>query len=562
MDEVDYLVLGGGSAGSVLASRLSEDAGATVALIEAGGAGDGWVVDTPIAGVLMAPTKLNNWAYETVPQAGLGGRRGYQPRGRALGGSSAINAMIYTRGHPADYDRWAALGNPGWSYAETLPYFLKAENNEAFDDAFHGRGGPLNVANSRSDNPFQQRFLAAAREAQFPLNDDFNGARQEGLGLYQVTQINGERCSAARAYLRPHLGKRPNLSVETHARALRLLFEGKRAIGAEILQRGVKRDRAGAARDHRLARRLRLAATPHAVGRRRRRRRWPRSGSRRSSTCRASAPICTTIPTSCSATLRASRDLLGLSFGALAPLVSAIARYRRERRGMATTNFAEAGGFLKTRPDLAEPDVQLHFVVAVVEDHARKLRWGRGMTCHVCALKPKSRGAVMLASPDPLADPLIDPAFLAEPEDVETLVAGVKLTRRLMDAPSLRAALDARIVRRRRGQERRRNPRLPAPAGRHRLPSGRNLRDGPRPEDGGGRRAAARSRPRGVARRRRLDHARSRRRQHQRAGDHDRREGGGDDQGRITARPAPASQATVSGRCAAGRPSPRAAAAM
>ena len=269
MDEVDYLVLGGGSAGCVLASRLSEDPGATVALIEAGGSGDGWVVDTPIAGVLMAPTKLNNWAYETVPQPGLGGRRGYQPRGRALGGSSAINAMIYTRGHPADYDRWAALGNPGWSYAETLPYFLKAENNEAFDDAYHGRGGPLNVADSRSDNPFHQRFLDAAREAQLPLNDDFNGARQEGLGLYQLTQINGERCSAARAYLRPHLGKRPNLRVETRARALRLLFDGKRAIGAEILQRGVRRVVAGAARDHRLARRLRLAATPHAVGRRR-----------------------------------------------------------------------------------------------------------------------------------------------------------------------------------------------------------------------------------------------------------------------------------------------------
>jgi choline dehydrogenase-like flavoprotein len=219
MDEVDYLVLGGGSAGSVLASRLSEDPGATVVLIEAGGAGDGWVVETPIAGVLMAPTKLNNWAYETVPQTGLGGRRGYQPRGRALGGSSAINAMIYTRGHPADYDRWAALGNPGWSYAETLPDFLKAENNETLHDAYHGQGGPLNVADLRTGNPFQQRFLAAAREAQFPLNADFNGARQEGLGLYQVTQIDGERCSAARAYLRPHLGKRPNLRVETHARA-------------------------------------------------------------------------------------------------------------------------------------------------------------------------------------------------------------------------------------------------------------------------------------------------------------------------------------------------------
>ena len=157
MDEVDYLVLGGGSAGSVLASRLSEDPGATVVLIEAGGAGDGWVVETPIAGVLMAPTKLNNWAYETVPQTGLGGRRGYQPRGRALGGSSAINAMIYTRGHPADYDRWAALGNPGWSYAETLPYFLKAENNEDVrrrrSTAAAGRStSPIRAPTIRSSN--------------------------------------------------------------------------------------------------------------------------------------------------------------------------------------------------------------------------------------------------------------------------------------------------------------------------------------------------------------------------------------------------------------------------
>ena len=196
----------------MLAGRLSEDPSATVALIEAGGSGDGWVVETPIAGVLMAPTKLNNWAYETVPQPGLGGRRGYQPRGRTLGGSSAINAMIYTRGHPADYDRWAALGNPGWSYAETLPYFRKAENNEALRRRL---SRPRRAAERRRSRAptirSTQRFLDAAREAQFPLNDDFNGARQEGLGLYQVTQINGERCSAARAYLRPHLGKRPNL---------------------------------------------------------------------------------------------------------------------------------------------------------------------------------------------------------------------------------------------------------------------------------------------------------------------------------------------------------------
>ena len=438
MDEVDFLVLGGGSAGCVLASRLSEDPSVNVALIEAGGAGDSWVVKTPIAGVLMVPTKLNNWAYETVPQPGLGGRRGYQPRGRTLGGSSAINAMIYTRGHPADYDRWAAVGNPGWGFADILPYFRKAENNEVFADEFHGRGGPLNVANSRTDNPFQQRFLDAAREAQFPLNDDFNGARQEGLGLYQLTQIGGERCSAARAYLKPHLGARPNLRVETRARALRLIFEGRRVVGAEILQNGAKRV-VRARRETIVS--LGAFGSPQLLL-------LSGIGDAPALAALGIAPVADLPgvganlhdhPDVVLGFASPSLDLLGLSFGALPPLMATLARYRRERRGMATTNFAEAGGFLKTRADLAQPDVQLHFVVAVVDDHARKLGWGRGMTCHVCALKPKSRGALRLASHDPLAAPLIDPAFLAAPEDVETLVAGVKLTRRLMAAPSLRA---------------------------------------------------------------------------------------------------------------------------
>ena len=434
----DYIVIGGGSAGCVLAARLSEDASVNVCLLEAGPPDRSVLIHCPAGLAVLAQTTQANWAFETVPQTGLNGRRGYQPRGKVLDGSSSINAMIYTRGHPADYDRWAALGNSGWSYAETLPYFRKAENNEAFEDAFHGRGGPLNVANLRSDNPFQQRFLAAAREAQLPLNDDFNGARQEGLGLYQVTQINGERCSAARAYLRPHLGKRPNLRVETHARALRLLFDGRRAVGAEILQRGVKRT-LRARRETLVA--LGAFGSPQLLM-------LSGVGDAAALAALEIAPVLD-LP-GVGANLHdhpdvvlgyssPSCDLLGLSFGALAPLLRAIARYRRERSGMATTNFAEAGGFLKTRPELAQPDVQLHFVIAVVEDHARKLRWGRGMTCHVCALKPKSRGALKLASSDPLADPLIDPAFLAEPEDIETLVAGVKLTQRLMNAPSLRA---------------------------------------------------------------------------------------------------------------------------
>ena len=195
MPEFDYVIIGGGSAGCVVASRLSEDPRINVCLLEAGNAGNNWIVNTPIATSLMLPTKINNWAFETVPQSGLNGRRGYQPRGRALGGSSAINAMVYIRGHRSDYDRWAALGNPGWSYDDVLPYFKKAECNENFRDEYHGQDGPLNVAHLRSRNPFVEHFLEAAQQSQLPSTDDFNGERQEGIGTYQVTQKNGERCS-------------------------------------------------------------------------------------------------------------------------------------------------------------------------------------------------------------------------------------------------------------------------------------------------------------------------------------------------------------------------------
>ena len=196
--EYDYIIIGGGSAGSVLAARLSEDPAVTVALLETGGDGRDWIIRTPAAAVSMIPTKINNYSFETVPQVGLNGRRGYQPRGRALGGSSAINAMVYVCGDRSDYDHWASLGNTGWSYADVLPYFKRAENNERIYDEFHGQGGPLNVADLRTDNPFQQHFLDAAKQAGFPLNTDFNGATQEGAGIYQVTQIKGERCSVAR----------------------------------------------------------------------------------------------------------------------------------------------------------------------------------------------------------------------------------------------------------------------------------------------------------------------------------------------------------------------------
>jgi choline dehydrogenase-like flavoprotein len=438
MDEFDYVVIGGGSSGCVVASRLSEDRNISVALIEAGDRGDSWVVNTPAAGVFMVPTRLHNWAFETEPQPGLNGRRGYQPRGRALGGSSAINAMVYVRGHRADYDHWAALGCTGWSYEDVLPYFKQSECNEDFGDPWHGRQGPLNVAGSRTDNPVHAVFLRAAREAQFPLCEDFNVPEPEGLGIYQVTQKNGERWSAARAYIHPHIGKRPNLQVECGARACRILFDGKRAVGVEFRQGGTLRSlrarreiilSAGAIQSPQLLmlsgigdgyalRQFGIDVVAHLPGVGRNLQDHPDFVF----VYRAK-----------------SLDLLGLSAAGLLRLAREFRRYRRERRGMLATNFAEAGGFLKTRSELAQPDVQLHFVVAMVEDHARKLRWGHGYSCHVCLLRPRSRGAVSLRDRDPLAAPAIDPNFLGDAQDLEDMVAGFKLARRLLDAPALAA---------------------------------------------------------------------------------------------------------------------------
>ena len=270
-DTFDFVVVGGGSGGCAVAGRLSEDPGTSVAVLDAGGRNDNWVVTTPFALVLMVAGKVNNWAFDTVPQQGLNGRIGYQPRGKGLGGSSAINAMVYIRGHRSDYDQWAALGNPGWSYADVLPYFKRSEDNADFDGEYHGKGGPLAVNKLRTDNPVQQIFLQGAREGQFRIRDDFNAEDHEGLGVYQLTQKNGERWSAARAYIHPHMGSRANLRVETGAHATRILFEGKRAVGVEYRQGKEIEADPRAARGDRLLRRVPDPATADAVGRRRRR---------------------------------------------------------------------------------------------------------------------------------------------------------------------------------------------------------------------------------------------------------------------------------------------------
>src|SRR5690606_21241320 len=232
----DYIIVGGGSAGCTLAGRLSEDPNVSVALIEAGGPDRSTLIHCPAGLAVMAKFELNGWGYNTVPQPGLNGRKGYQPRGKVLGGSSSINAMVYARGHARDYDDWAARGNPGWSYADVLPYFKRAEHNERGADDFHGEGGPLNVMDLRSPNPFLTAFMEAGLQAGERHTTDFNGADQEGIGAYQVTHKNGERFSAAKAYLTPHLG-RANLKVITRALITRVVTETRdgqvHAVGVE-----------------------------------------------------------------------------------------------------------------------------------------------------------------------------------------------------------------------------------------------------------------------------------------------------------------------------------------
>jgi choline dehydrogenase-like flavoprotein len=437
-DIADFVVIGGGSAGCTIASRLSEDPAVSVALIEAGGNDDGWMVRTPAALFMMVASPINNWHFSTVPQPGLDGRRGYQPRGKGLGGSSSINAMVYIRGHRRDYDHWAELGNKGWSYDEVLPYFRRAENNHGIRDEYHGNEGPLHVSDLRSDNPIQQVYLQAAREAGFPIIRDFNGADQEGVGLYQVTQKDGERWSAARGYIHPFMNNRANLRVETHAIATRILFENRRAVGVQYHQ-------GGETKTLRAAREVILSSgafqTPQLL---------LLSGVGDAESLRSLGIEPLHHLPGVGKNLHDQPDFVfgyssdnehtfGLSLDAPAQLVEAIAQYRRERRGQLASSWAEGGAFLKTHPDLAQPNIQLHFGAALVDDHGRQLHWGRGYSCHFALLQPKSRGSVWLESPDPFGAPAIDPNFLGERADLDEMVDGFKLTRRFMDMPALLA---------------------------------------------------------------------------------------------------------------------------
>lgn len=433
---VDYIIVGGGSSGCALAGRLSENPTHEVLLLEAGGNGDSLLINTPAAVVAMVPHKVNNWAFETVPQPNLNGRKGYQPRGKTLGGSSAINAMAYIRGHKIDYDQWAELGNSGWSFNDVLPYFKRSENNQRITDEWHGNDGPVVVSDLQTDNPFQQHYLQAAQQVGYPLTKDFNGENQEGIGIYQVTQKNGERWSSFHAYIKPHLGKRSNLHVETKAVSTRILFEGKRATGIEYIQNGQRKTAlarkevilsAGAFQSPQL---LMLSGIGDANE-------LKQHGIELVHHLPGVGKNLQDHPDFIFGYKSSNANLLGISLKGSVHLLRQMLRYRQSRRGLMSSNFAEGGGFLKTSPDLPAPDIQLHFVIALVDNHARTLHSGHGFSCHVCLLRPQSRGRVSLKDSNPLSAPVIDPQFLSHPDDMEGLVAGYKMTEKLMKAPAL-----------------------------------------------------------------------------------------------------------------------------
>jgi choline dehydrogenase len=426
----DYIIVGSGSAGCVLAARLSEDPACKVLLLEAGGEDDAPSIRIPAFYARLQDSPCD-WSDRSVPQTHMDGRRVVVPQGRVLGGSSSLNYMIYIRGNHGDYDHWRRQGNDGWGYNDVLPYFIKAESNQDICDRYHGIAGPLKVASHSSENPLVQRYLAAAQEVGLSFNPDFNGESQEGCGPLQATLSNRARCSAADAYLRP-ARERPNLSVLTRAHATRLIVSGTRAVGVEFIRLGAVEQAhaasevilsAGALRSPTL---LMLSGIGPAA-----------ELERRGIDVRLDSPgvgknLQDHLHTRVRCEITQPLTFAGLSDEMKA---AALRDYEADRSGPLGSNFLEAGAFVKSDPGEAIPGLQLFFLSALAPDYPEAgppKRHGVTLTAYVN--RPLTRGEVTLASADPLDRPVIDFNYLAEPDDLRRAIAGVRWNLRILYA--------------------------------------------------------------------------------------------------------------------------------
>lgn len=434
-DAFDYVIVGAGTAGCVLASRLSEDRATRVALIEAGPHDRHPFIHVPAAVAAAIGRPKLNWRFATMPQAHLNGRSIPIPRGHVVGGSGSINGMVYFRGHPTDFDDWAAAGNPGWSYREVLPYFLRSERNDAYPDSpYHGQGGPMNVVFIKRPNPMTPAFLAAMDSLGFRRNEDFNGPDSEGYGPRQGTIAKGRRVSTATAYLRPAI-PRSNLTLLTNTRAARIRIENRRAVGVELLTPGGARL---------LSARREIVVAGGAVL-------SPQllmlSGIGDQGDLRAAgievkhhlpgvgANYHDHLAIGVLMEMRNSESY-GISWRAMPRNLANLVEYTLFRTGPLSSNVFEATGFVRTLPQLTRPDVQIVFQAARRNPNTFPFPLGHGYAINAVGLYPKSRGYVRLAGPDPRAAPLIDPQLMSHPDDVAMMLRGLKLARRVAHASS------------------------------------------------------------------------------------------------------------------------------